>query len=333
MKIMVFDVPAEIGGALTVLLQYYDKAISDIYNDWIFIISTPTLKKSENVTIKNFPWVKRSWIHRLYFDWVIAPKLVRDHEIDAVISLQNITIPRIQVNQTLYLHQALPFTERKFRITENFKFWVYQNIIGKMIIQSIRRADTVIVQTQWIQNAAIIKSGTDANKFKVEPPSLSVEVKKKYRYLPNRQSIFFYPSSAFPHKNHETIINACLELLKSGISDYSVIFTITGDENKHILEMKRRAIDAKLPIEFIGHISTDEVYEYYSKSILLFPSYVESFGLPLLEARAHGCPIIASDCSFAHEILNGHEPVSFFSPTSAKELQELMRHHICQQIL
>jgi len=65
-KIMVFDVPAESGGALTILKQYYEKAIKDTKNKWIFVVSTPDLADTKNVKILNYPWVKKSWVHRLY---------------------------------------------------------------------------------------------------------------------------------------------------------------------------------------------------------------------------------------------------------------------------
>src|SRR5690554_4898763 len=141
MKIMVFDVPADSGGALTILNQYYKKAVKDSENEWIFVISTPHLKEHKNVKILKFPWIKKSWFHRLYFDKMIAKRLVDYHKPDEVLSLQNVIIKNIKVKQTLYLHQALPFSEKKFGTFENFKFWLYQNIISKLIYKSIKKAD------------------------------------------------------------------------------------------------------------------------------------------------------------------------------------------------
>ena len=45
MKIMVFDVPAVSGGALSILNQYYNKACNDTNNEWIFVVSKPLLSK------------------------------------------------------------------------------------------------------------------------------------------------------------------------------------------------------------------------------------------------------------------------------------------------
>lgn len=325
---MVFDVPAESGGALTILKQYYQRAVEDKENDWIFIVSTPYLRDTNNVKIKRYPWVKKSWIHRLYFDNFVANKLVKKYQVDEVLSLQNIVVPKIKIKQTIYLHQSLPFIEKRYSITENFKFWIYQNIIGRMIFNSIKKADKVIVQTNWIMKAAIEKTKINKEKFIHEQPELNITVKKTYNPSSNKQSNFFYPASAAIYKNHEIILKACMELKKRNIENYKVIFTLNGDENKHIKRIKKTVVEKNLPIEFIGLINMESVYDYYTKSILIFPSYIETFGLPMLEARIHKSPILASDCAFSHEILDEYDKVEFFDPFDNKDLFVKMKNKI-----
>lgn len=82
---------------------------------------------------------KRSWLHRLYFDKFIAHKLVTKYKVDEVLSLQNVIIPKTKIKQTLYIHQPLPFIDKKYKITENIRFWIYQNIISKFIFKSIKK--------------------------------------------------------------------------------------------------------------------------------------------------------------------------------------------------
>lgn len=321
---MVFDVPAESGGALTILNQYYDAAKKDTENEWIFVVSTPELKETENVKILNYRWIKRSWLHRYFFDKFVAHKLVDKYKIDEILSLQNVVIPNVKIRQILYVHQPLPFVEKRYGITENTKFWMYQNIISNMIYKSIRKADKVIVQTKWIRDAAIKKAKVNKEKFIIKQPELNISVKKTYETVENRDSLFFYPASGLIYKNHEVVINACKLLKEKGIKNYKVIFTLKGDENKHIRKLRDMVKCNNLPVEFIGTIDIETVYEYYSKSILIFPSYIETFGLPILEAKMHKCPILASDCAFSHEILDGYHKVKFFEPLDYNKLSKLM---------
>ena len=68
--------------------------------------------------------------------------------------------------------------------------------------------------------------------------------------------------------------------------------------------------------------------EYYQKSVLLFPSYLETAGLPLLEAKAYGAQIIAADCRYAQSVLCGYEDVCYFHPDDSHDLAGIMRTYI-----
>lgn len=323
MKIIVFDVPAENGGALTILEQYYEKARKEKDISWVFVLSTPKLENKENIKVLNYPWIKKSWLHRLYFDKIIAPKIVKDYKADEVLSLQNIIVPRINIPQTLYLHQPLPFVEKRYRITENFIFWLYQNLISKLIFSSIKKADKIIVQTEWMLESAMQKAGVGRDKFQLEQPKLIIPVQNVFKSQ-KKETLFFYPASALEYKNHRIIIEACRKIKCISTKPYKIILTLSGNENDYINKLYQIVIKEELPIEFIGAIDRDEVYEYYSKSILLFPSYIETFGLPLLEASVHQCPILASNCAFSTEILAYYNNVDFFDPFDDRELSDLI---------
>ncbi|MBS1709113.1 MAG: glycosyltransferase family 4 protein [Armatimonadetes bacterium] len=49
-------------------------------------------------------------------------------------------------------------------------------------------------------------------------------------------------------------------------------------------------------VHVLANISDDEVSALYSAAeMLLFPSLIEGFGLPIIEAQANGCPVVTSD--------------------------------------
>ncbi len=321
---MVFDVPAEHGGALSILKEYYERAVKDEGTEWIFVLSNPQFETKENIEILNFPWVKKSWFHRLYFDYMIAPSLVKKYKADEVLSLQNILIPRVKTKQTVYLHQSLPFAEKRYKMGENLKFWLYQNVIGRLIYRSIKKADQVIVQTHWIKEAAIKKTGTTEEKFVIEPPKFNLKVQQPNTALNSKNPLFFYPAGGSEYKNHRVIIEACKWLSKRNIHNYKIVLTLDGNENKGIQQLYNISHKYNYPVEFVGKLTLEDVYDYYLKSILLFPSYLETFGLPLLEARKHNSPIIASNYPFSLEVLTGYSKAKFFDPFDSEELAQKM---------
>ncbi|NLA27302.1 MAG: glycosyltransferase family 4 protein, partial [Firmicutes bacterium] len=302
-KIMVFDVAAESGGALSVLNGFYKEFKENLDNEYIIVVSRPHLSDAANIKVLRYPWVKRSWGHRLYFDNFIAPDLIRKNEVGKVLSLQNIIIPHTRIDQTVLVHNALPFIEYKFSILEDPLLWSYQNVIGRMIFRSIKKATKVIVQTEWMKNACVKRLNIDPVKLEVLPAKINIEVKNRFKPTKESLSTFFYPASGALFKNHRLIIEACRELKHQGIENYTVLFTLKGDENRHIGKLYKSVAANQLPVKFIGSLSRKEVFDYYSKSILIFPSYIESFALPLHEAMAHGAPILATKQLLSREVL------------------------------
>ena len=147
---------------------------------------------------------------------------------------------------------------------------------------------------------------------------------------PEHFSTFFYPATGILYKNHRIIIEACKALGKDANKDYSVIFTLREDELD--LELTKAIREFDIPISFIGTVKRETLFEYYSRSVLLFPSYIESYGLPLEEARLAGDIIFASDRAFSREILQGYKNAYFFNPFSASELSHLMKLSIKKKI-
>lgn len=324
------DVSAEYGGALTILNQMYERAINDKNNKWIFVTSLPALKETNCIKNIRYTWVKKSWFHRLYFDNFIAPRLIKKFKVDEVLSLQNVIIPKVKVYQTVYVHQPLPFIDRRFTFKENKLFWVYQNIIGKIIIKSMKNADKIIVQTKWMKESSIKKAAVDRSKIFLESPTVSFEVSKYFDNEAESYKTFFYPSSGLLYKNHEVIVQAAKILTKRNIN-FKVIFTLDTDGNKHVKDIYREIKSNNLPIEFAGKLNYTDVLENYTKSVLIFPSYIETFGLPLLEAREHGAPILASNMPFSHEILEGYSKAKYFDSADFNKLAKLMEETINQK--
>lgn len=328
MRIMVFDVPAVSGGALSVLHDFYAEFKTDKENEYIFVVSLPELKETSNIKVLRFPWIKRSWAHRFYFDHFIASRLIKKYKVEKVLSLQNVSIPYTKVYQSVFVHNALPFSEYRFSFNENKFLWFYQNVIGRTIKKSIIKADHVIVQTNWMKEIFIDQLNISVDKVKVKYPLVNIEVNNKFQETKESLSTFFYPASPMMFKNHKDIIDACLKLKREGVENYQVIFTISGNEDLNILELSKIVKENRLPVSFVGNLPKEEVLKKYSKSILVFPSYIETVGLPLIEAKMHGTPIIVSDCPYSHEVLDGYKNVYFYDPFNTEMLSKILKKFI-----
>lgn len=329
--IMIYDVHASESGALAILDDLYKQI--RIYSDksvrWVFVVSTPDYEDTKEIMVRRFPWVKKNWGYRYYFDTVTTRKLLEEFKPDKVFSLQNKGIDFYKKEQLVYLHLPFILTDHKFTIkADGKKLWAYQNVISKSIFKSLRKVDMTIVQTEWMKEALIKKAGVYAEKIVVQQPDIKCNSIKSYVDCPENRKRIFYPATAFTYKNHMTLLKALDYATKKGLKDYEVIFTIRPDENGYSQQLYEYAMSNKLNIHFNGPISREKVFEMYAKSILVFPSYVESFGLPLLEAKLSGTYIIASDTPFCHEILDGYDKAGFFGELDYQKLGDLILERI-----
>ena len=99
---------------------------------------------------------------------------------------------------------------------------------------------------------------------------------------------------------------------------------MSGKENGYAREMKSRY--GNLPqIHFAGLQPREKVFDYYARaSALLFPSLLETWGLPISEFKQTGKAMLLADLPYAHETLGTYEKALFFNPTAAHDLAEKM---------
>lgn len=200
-------------------------------------------------------------------------------------------------------------------------------------LQHLQRADLLLAISQASAREVVahlgmpgervtnISSGIDADCFR-RPAADWPETARKYgvsgRYL-------LHAGAADPRKNLEAFLRAFGSLPASEISDVSIV--LVGPISKG-QKMALRRIAGTLPrgrrqVIFAGHVSDEELISFYRNALaFVFPSLHEGFGLPLLEAMAVGCPVIASNCSAFPEVVG--IPEALFDPTSVASMAGLI---------
>lgn len=132
-----------------------------------------------------------------------------------------------------------------------------------------------------------------------------------------KSSVFIYPASGEPHKNHQNLILAWCELSKRNLFPALIItlcpvkFSLLCDWINNLVEVY------KLNVTNVGLVAHDRMDDLYKNSnVLIYPSSFESFGLPLVEAKAFGLKIIASELDYVRDLIDPDEvfdPESFLS--------------------
>lgn len=186
--------------------------------------------------------------------------------------------------------------------------------------------DKLIVQTPSMQ--ALVKKSLSMNSeifpFVVNTKLFSGDVGKVP--VDGKMYEFIYVASGEPHKNHRNLVKAWILLAQRDIHPFLVL-TLNDEQFAELISwIDKQKNEYDLNILNFGLVSGDEIKNLYLKSrTLIFPSTLESFGIPLIEARSAGLSIVASELDYVRDIVDPEESFDPSSPVSiARAVQRLL---------
>ena len=271
-------------------------------------------------------WISPTILHRLnvnkwlfkntdYFDTVLC-----FGNLPPLIKLKGRVIVFVQ-NRYLIDHVALsqfPFKDQIRLFFERLWFSM-----------GMRNASLYIVQTLSMKQLLEKKLGNqvpirvcpfvaDSNGYKRD--SLD------FHYSKNNIYDFVYVASGEPHKNHLRLLEAWKLLAQEGIYP-SLCLTLDGVRS---MGLCRRLEDLSreygLRISNIGSVAHEEILALYNKSgAVIYPSKFESLGLPLIEARQAGLPVLAPELDYVRDVL---DPEQVFNPDSPTSIARAVKRHM-----
>lgn len=316
------------GGPLTVLMDCIN-AVSECISkeDWrifVFVNRKGLLPAKEGVIQIEVPCAKRSWLLRMYVEWVYFPKVAHKLQPDVWLSLHDIT-PRIRANKmAVYCHNPSPFLPFQLRTALiEPKLLLFRLMYGVLYGLNIQRNDWVIVQQNWMADE-FMRRYSPKRIIVARPVSQAPTTAPSVAHN-SSPFVFFYPAFPRSFKNFEQICEALVLLEQDPSWQHEVWFTVSGQENKYISKVFARYSHLR-SLRWLGLLRHDEVLARYSRSdCLIFPSTLETWGLPLSEAKTFGLPILAIDLPYAHETVGRYDKVSFFPAHDAARLATKMR--------
>lgn len=327
-------------GALTILKDCiaYLESIPKINTEYHLFTVLNNFKDLKNIRVNKLEpqnWVSRiAWDEGGLQDWCIA----HDIQPDLIISLQNTSAKFFdgdgkRIPQLVYYHQPLPLTSYKWNIfnRQEFILFLYAYFYSFFVARN-SKSSYYVVQLSCIRELFFkkFKKVKRDRVFVIRPNNPLIDVTNTPKiFLDKDFFTFFYPATALRYKNHSVLILALILLREkyySVLCDIKIVFTVeTLDIKLMKLIEKYYLLDI---IQFIGQKSYDEVLSYYkSADALLFPSQIETFGLPLAEAACFGLPVIAADLPYAHEVLEKYPNKEFVGPEDRDGWANILKNY------
>lgn len=311
------------GGTLSILRECLTTLRRDLPPQWriVALVHDRALAPADGVEYLEFPALKASWLRRAWFEYWSCRKLSRGLRADLWLALHDLTPVVTARRQVVYCHNPMPF----YRITwrESWlapKQLVFTLFYGVMYRLFIRRNHAIIVQQDWLRDEFRRRYGVREVIVSRPVPAAPAAPAR----APSAAPLFIYPTLPRIFKNLEVVGEAVRLLEADPRWKGRVKLTVAGDENAYAREIHERFKDLRT-LEFIGLQSREQMSALYAEAdCLLFPSRLETWGLPLTEAQGHGLAILAADLPYAHETVGSYARAAYFQPRDASKLARQM---------
>lgn len=283
-------------------------------------------------------WSKVLFDHRHYsvLEQIGLPKLIKERKADLV-HFPHFNVPIGYRGLFVVTIHDLLMHRSKGKETTNLMPGVYHlKRIGykKVIEYAVRRARKVIVPTRRVKEDilgeyAIEEGGVEVIYEGITGGTVSKEEIKevRMRYKLNK-GYFIYTGNAYPHKNLKRAIEAvvCLNKDLESTGEPAVMFAIVTSRGifRERLERLIGELGAARYVKLLGFVPDEDLWALYGGSSgFLFPSLLEGFGLPGLEAMKCGTMAMVSDIAVFKEVYR--DKAVYFNPYDFSSIEKVMR--------
>lgn len=200
-------------------------------------------------------------------------------------------------------------------------------------LQTLRRAEGIIAVSQNTRRDLVAHLGAAvAGRTRVVYEGPGVVPSDSARdFGADLEPFVLYVGGHAPHKNVQRLIGAFARLRQP--NPWTLVI-VGGGAARHIAETHAaiRASGLVDRVRVLERLSDAQVSSLYRRCCAaVYPSRYEGFGLPALEAMAHGAPLICSDASSLPEV--GGDAALYFDPGSEQALTRQLQRVLDQPAL
>lgn len=206
----------------------------------------------------------------------------------------------------------------------NLKRVGYKKVFAHAVINS----SGIIVPTQAVYHELSHQYSFDIDKIKViyegfyemKPPASESLILKKHKI---KEPYFIYVGNLYPHKNTKRLVEALYFLNKKANQKIGLVIVCSRSVFSERLESMVRELGAGSFVSYLGFVEDQELAALYKNSLaFVYPSLLEGFGLPGLEAMSAGTLVAASDIPVFKEVYGRN--VLYFNPHDFSSIERCL---------
>jgi len=271
----------------------------------------------------NIPWYSLS-------EQLILPQILKKVKLD-LMHFPHWNVPAFyRGNYILTIHDLLllHYPSRRNSQLGPLKYAIKNQVFKKVLKNGIARSKHIITPSLYTkedivktfnvseEKISVINLGTSSLKTN-ESSQPHPNILKKYGI---NKPFVLYVGVAFPHKNLEGLVEAWKLFMEKYGSQYELV--LVGKKNYFYDRLYEEKIKNKVKnVILTDYVPDNDLTEFYrAAKLYVFPSFYEGFGLPPLEARQFGLPVISSWSTCLPEILKN--AASYFDPHNPRAVAE-----------
>jgi len=223
--------------------------------------------------------------------WIIYAYLFFPKRNGFIISTTHHAIPRAK-RQIITIHDLRPYYFPDSLLQQVYFRYILpvmaKKIDGIFTVSKSTKLSIIKLYNIQPESIHIISNYIDTNRFKASKSTME-----------NRSPYLLIVGATWKHKNaHEVLTMSSVWEEKYSLK----IISSPGKYKEYLIRLvKENGLQNK--VEFINYPSAEKIITLYQQSAaLIYPSILEGFGIPPLEAAACGKPVIVSNIPIFHEI-------------------------------
>lgn len=224
-----------------------------------------------------------------------------------VVTIHDVTILRTNTGKATTLPMPIYRLKRML-------YWL-------LLAVSLRRACRILAVSETTKKELLSHFSLDPNKIIVTYEGVDAQVgQSRAGQTPLISSPYvLYVGNAYPHKNIEVLLTLAHEF-------HRTVVLVGGDDIFYRrLRTKVARMNLSSSVIFFGKATDIQLANLYAHATaFVFPSKMEGFGLPALEALSHRCPLVVSDIPVFHEILG--DVATFVDTSDARSIEHALAH-------
>jgi glycosyltransferase involved in cell wall biosynthesis len=182
--------------------------------------------------------------------------------------------------------------------------------------RSVQVAEAIIINSESLRSEIEHHLKVDPRKLKLiheavdhdlfKPGDTAAARARVASYGVTKPFVLFV-SSMWPYKNCDGLLRAWAKARgELGDRQLAVVGPVRDEKYGALLHSLTAELGIAEDVVFVGGVPLEETVRFYQAAdVFVYPSFNETFGLPILEAMACGCPVVTSDTSAMPETAGG----------------------------